>query len=43
VFADEAVELLRKNAFKAHRMEEGVLDWRSRGWRVEAERAGVRP
>jgi len=39
VFAVEAVELLRKNGFKAHRMQEGVLDWRSRGWRVETEGA----
>jgi rhodanese-related sulfurtransferase len=37
VFAMEAVELLRKKGFKAHRMKEGVLDWRSRGWRVDAE------
>jgi rhodanese-related sulfurtransferase len=43
VFAVEAVELLRKNGFKAHRMQEGVLDWRSRGWRVEAESARPRP
>ena len=41
VFAIEAVELLRKNGFKAHRMQEGVPDWRSRGWRVDAETAGV--
>ncbi len=39
VFAVEAVELLRKKGFKAHRMQEGVLDWRSRGWRVDAETA----
>jgi len=37
VFAVEAVELLRKKGFKAHRLREGVLDWRSRGWRVDAE------
>jgi rhodanese-related sulfurtransferase/DNA-binding transcriptional ArsR family regulator len=43
VFAVEAVELLRMNGFKAHRMQEGVLDWRSRGWRVDAENPGVRP
>jgi rhodanese-related sulfurtransferase len=43
VFAVEAVELLRKKGFKAHRLREGVLDWRSRGWRVDAETAGVRP
>jgi rhodanese-related sulfurtransferase/DNA-binding HxlR family transcriptional regulator len=35
VMAIEAVELLRKKGFKAHRMEQGVVDWRSRGWRVE--------
>lgn len=39
VFAVEAVELLRKKGFKAHRLREGVLDWRSRGWRVDAETA----
>jgi rhodanese-related sulfurtransferase len=39
VFAVEAVELLRKKGFKAHRMQEGVLDWRSRGWRLDAETA----
>lgn len=43
VFAIEAVELLRKKGFKAHRMKEGVLDWRSRGWRVDAERERIRP
>jgi rhodanese-related sulfurtransferase len=43
VFAVEAVELLRKKGFNAHRLREGVLDWRSRGWRVDAESAGVRP
>jgi len=35
VMALEAVELLRKHGFKAHRMEQGVIDWRARGWRVE--------
>jgi rhodanese-related sulfurtransferase len=39
VFAVEAVELLRKKGFKAHRLREGVLDWRSRGWRVDTETA----
>lgn len=43
VFAVEAVELLRKKGFKAHRMKEGVLDWRSRGWRVDAENEPKRP
>jgi hypothetical protein len=40
--AVEAVELLRKKGFKAHRMEQGVVDWHARGWRVEAERQGAR-
>lgn len=43
VMAVEAVELLRKRGFKAQRMEQGVADWRARGWRLEAERAGARP
>jgi rhodanese-related sulfurtransferase/DNA-binding transcriptional ArsR family regulator len=37
VMAIEAVQLLRKQGFKAHRMEEGVLDWRARGWRVDSQ------
>lgn len=35
VMAIDAVELLRKKGVKAHRMEQGVADWRARGWRVE--------
>jgi rhodanese-related sulfurtransferase len=35
VMAIEAVEILRKRGFKAARMEQGVVDWRARGWRVE--------
>jgi rhodanese-related sulfurtransferase len=35
VMAIEAVGLLRKRGFRAHRMEQGVADWRARGWRVE--------
>jgi hypothetical protein len=27
--------VLRKKGFRAHRMEQGVVDWRARGWRVE--------
>jgi rhodanese-related sulfurtransferase len=42
VMAVEAVELLRKKGFKAHRMEQGVVDWRARGWRVESGRQGAR-
>ena len=41
VMAVDAVELLRKKGFSAHRMEQGVADWRARGWRVEAERQGA--
>jgi rhodanese-related sulfurtransferase len=41
VMAVDAVELLRKKGFRAHRMEQGVADWRARGWRVEAERQGA--
>ncbi|MBK6465274.1 MAG: metalloregulator ArsR/SmtB family transcription factor [Myxococcales bacterium] len=40
VMAVEAVELLRKKGFKAHRMEQGVVDWRARGFRTEAHREG---
>lgn len=42
VMAVEAVELLRKKGFKAHRMEQGVVEWRARGWRVETDREGAR-
>jgi hypothetical protein len=44
---DEAVELLRREGFAAHHMEQGVADWRARGWQiatlVRAARAGVAP
>jgi rhodanese-related sulfurtransferase len=42
VMAVEAVELLRRRGFRAHRLEAGVVDWRARGWRVESQspRAG---
>lgn len=40
VMAVEAVELLRKKGFKAHRMEQGVVDWRARGGRVVIESTG---
>ena len=36
VMALDAVELLRKNGFKAHRLDQGVADLRARGWRIEA-------
>ncbi len=35
VMAVEAVDLLRKKGFRAQRMQQGVVDWRARGWRVE--------
>jgi rhodanese-related sulfurtransferase len=41
VMALEAVELLRKRGFTAHRMKPGIPEWRARGWRVEAEREGA--
>jgi rhodanese-related sulfurtransferase len=41
VMALEAVELLRKKGFTAHRMEQGVVDWRARGWRVSSPAGGV--
>ena len=34
VMAVEAVDLLRSKGFAAHRMEQGVADWRARGWRI---------
>jgi rhodanese-related sulfurtransferase/DNA-binding transcriptional ArsR family regulator len=37
VMAVEAVDLLKKQGYRAHRMEEGVVDWKARGWRVERE------
>ena len=36
IMSIDAVELLRKRRYKASRMEQGVLDWRARGWRIEA-------
>lgn len=39
VMAIEAVELLRNHGFEAQRMEQGVVEWRARGWRVATEAA----
>ena len=36
VMALDAVDLLRRKGFSAHRLEEGVPEWRQRGWRVDA-------
>ncbi len=41
VMAIEAVALLRKRGYTAHRLEHGVADWRARGGRVV--RGGARP
>lgn len=35
VLAVKAVELLRKNGFKAERLEDGVTDWRAQGFQLE--------
>lgn len=43
VMALEAVELLRKRGFRAHRIEQGVADWRARGWRLETGGGAARP
>ncbi|MBP6843316.1 MAG: ArsR family transcriptional regulator [Kofleriaceae bacterium] len=34
VMAADAVALLRKRGFTAHRLDHGVADWRARGWPV---------
>jgi rhodanese-related sulfurtransferase/DNA-binding transcriptional ArsR family regulator len=43
VMAAEAVALLRKRGFRAQRMEQGVADWRARGWRLETGGGEARP
>jgi rhodanese-related sulfurtransferase len=46
VMALDAVDLLRRRGFRARRLEQGVSEWRARGWRVEsgeARGAGSRP
>jgi rhodanese-related sulfurtransferase/DNA-binding transcriptional ArsR family regulator len=37
VMALDAVTLLRARGFRAHRMEYGVVEWRARGGRIQAE------
>jgi hypothetical protein len=43
----DAVDLLRRKGFRAHRLEHGVLEWRAKGWRVDTDtangQAGGRP
>jgi rhodanese-related sulfurtransferase/DNA-binding transcriptional ArsR family regulator len=36
VFADEAVTLLRTNGYSAHRLEQGLPDWRALGLPIES-------
>ena len=46
VMALDAVDLLRRKGFRAHRMEHGVPEWRAQGWRVDTgddRHAGGRP
>ena len=46
VMALDAVDLLRRKGFRARRLEEGVAEWRARGWRVDTgdeRHAGIRP
>jgi rhodanese-related sulfurtransferase len=46
VMALDAVDLLRRKGFRAHRLELGVPEWRALGWRVETgqdRRAGAQP
>jgi rhodanese-related sulfurtransferase/DNA-binding transcriptional ArsR family regulator len=38
LMALEAVDVLRKAGFQAHRLEHGVTDWRARGWKTERTR-----
>lgn len=42
VMAVEAVALLRKKGFDAHRMEQGFTDWRARGWLNDGSMEGSR-
>lgn len=42
IMAVDAVKLLREKGFKAHRLDQGIVDWRARGWRVDADHDGTR-
>ena len=37
VMALDAVDLLRRKGFRAHRLAHGVLEWRAKGWRVTTD------
>ena len=41
VYSVEAVELLRKHNYQARRADEGMPDWRARGYPVEHAAAGA--
>lgn len=43
VMAVEAVEFLRSKGFGAHRMEQGVLEWRNRGLPIESDTQEATP
>jgi len=43
VMAIDAVTLLRERGFRAQRMEQGVAEWRARGWRIESESRVAQP
>jgi rhodanese-related sulfurtransferase len=46
VMALDAVDLLRRKGFRAHRLEHGVPEWRAQGWRVDTgddRGTGARP
>lgn len=42
VMARDAVEILRKKGFRAHPMEQGVVEWQARGGRLRTGTAGGR-
>ncbi|MFO0560580.1 MAG: metalloregulator ArsR/SmtB family transcription factor [Polyangiales bacterium] len=39
VMAIDAVKALRERGYDAHRMEEGVAEWRARGWKLARSKA----
>jgi rhodanese-related sulfurtransferase len=46
VMALDAVDLLRRKGIRARRLDQGVAEWRSQGWRVatgEERSSGGRP
>ncbi len=46
VMATDAVALLRAKGYRAHALDQGVSEWRARGWRVatsKGRREGARP